>query len=73
LLSFWDEFTELDFDKILKSMTKGKKTIFNGDDRNKLEIAKLERMGFLYFTVGKRTKSYRYISDSVSAVLRNGK
>ena len=51
ILTEWDEFREYDWEKIYKSM---KKPAFIFDGRNILDKTKLEKIGFIYKSIGKK-------------------
>ena len=53
ILTEWDEFTELDWTKIYKSM---KKPSFIFDGRNILDKVYLEKIGFIYRGIGKNLR-----------------
>lgn len=51
ILTEWDEFREYDWEKIYKSM---KKPAFIFDGRNILDKTKLEKIGFIYKSIGRK-------------------
>ena len=51
ILTEWDEFREFDWEKIYKSM---KKPAFIFDGRNILDKTKLEKIGFIYKSIGRK-------------------
>jgi UDPglucose 6-dehydrogenase len=51
LLTEWDEFKQIDFDKVFVQMTK---PAYVFDGRNLLDLAKLKEIGFRTFAIGKK-------------------
>lgn len=50
MLTEWDEFKTLDYERIYKTMTK---PAFIFDGRNVLDHAKLRDIGFIVYAIGK--------------------
>eukprot|EP00475_Leptophrys_vorax_P043432 TRINITY_DN8367_c0_g2_i1.p1 TRINITY_DN8367_c0_g2~~TRINITY_DN8367_c0_g2_i1.p1 ORF type:complete len:482 (-),score=52.06 TRINITY_DN8367_c0_g2_i1:439-1884(-) len=50
ILTEWDEFKDLDYERIYKSM---EKPAFIFDGRNVIDVAKLRAIGFIVFAIGK--------------------
>ncbi|KAK4773358.1 hypothetical protein SAY87_028377 [Trapa incisa] len=50
ILTEWDEFKELDYEKIYESM---QKPAFVFDGRNIVDVARLRKMGFIAYSIGK--------------------
>lgn len=71
ILTEWEEFRNLDLQRIKKSMKK--KNIFDG--RLMLDQEAVENEGFAYYTIGKRTKAYvpEYKYSNVILNGHNGK
>jgi len=69
LLTEWSQFGELDLERVEKNMSA--KVIFDG--RNLLDKEEVEKAGFVYFAIGKRTNGGDYIrfEEGNSAILEN--
>ena len=51
VLTEWDEFKEMDFEKVFERM---RKPAYLFDGRNLLDLAELRQIGFRAFAIGKR-------------------